>query len=154
MADKDNNTLVGKNAMYIPLHSRTASAYTRVGVETNVLGADSHELINLLFNALLEALSLAQGAIERGDIPAKGKHLAKATRLIDEGLQCSLSPEGGELKDNLSTLYGYCILRLTHANLKSDVAAVEEVRNLIGPVAEGWRAIKGQALEETRHGEH
>ena len=147
MADKDNNNPVGSNAMYIPLHNRSASAYTRVAVETSVSGADAHELINLLFNALLETLSLAQGAIERKDIAAKGKFLAKATRLIDEGLQRSLDPAGGDLKNNLSALYDYCIDRLTFANIKSDSSAIDEVRNLIEPVAEGWRAIRSQATE-------
>ncbi len=154
MVDKDINTLVGSNAMYVPLHNRSASAYTRVGVETSVSSADAHELINLLLNGLLETLSLARGAIERGDIAAKGKFLAKATRLIDEGLQSSLSPDGGDLKNNLSALYDYCIDRLTQANLKSDLAAIDEVRNLIEPVAEGWRAIRRQVTEGAWHAKY
>ena len=38
-------------------------------------------------------------------------------------------------------LYDYCVSRLTQANLRSDVAAVEEVLKLISPVAEGWGQI-------------
>ena len=151
MVDKDNNTHVRPNAMYIPLHNRTASAYSKVAVETSVSTADSHELINLLFKGLLETLAFAKCAIESGDIAAKGKFLSKAIRLIDEGLQSSLSPAGGDLKNNLSALYDYCIDRLTQANIKSDSAAIDEVRKLIEPVAEGWKAIRNQAAEGNGH---
>ena len=133
--------------MYLPIHNRAASAYTRVGVETSVSSADPHELINLLFNGLLETLALAQGAMERNDIANKGKYVAKATRLSGEGLKGSLSPEGGELTRNLTALYDYCIARLVHANLKNDITAIDEVRALIEPVADGWKAIRAQANE-------
>ena len=147
MDDKDSIKPVRSNTMYLPIHNRAASAYTRVGVETSVSVADPHELINLLFNGLLETLSLAHAAVERNDIPAKGKSIAKATRIIGEGLKSSLSPEGGELTQNLTALYDYCIARLMHANLKNDLAAIDEVRDLIEPVAEGWKAIRNQSKE-------
>ena len=147
MDDKDGNTSDGSNAMYLPIHNRAASAYNRVGVETSVSTADAHELINLLFNGLIETLSLAQAAMLRNDIAGKGKYIAKATRLIGEGLKGSLSPEGGELTRNLTALYDYCIARLLHANLKNDSTAIDEVRSLIEPVAESWKAIRNQANE-------
>lgn len=131
--------------MYLPINSRAASAYTRVGVTTSVQSADPHELINLLFNGLLETLNTAKGAMEREDIAAKGKAISKAVRLLDEGLKAALSPEGGELTTNLTNLYNYCIRRLTEANVHNNVAAIEEVRGLIEPVADSWKAIRGQA---------
>ena len=147
MADKNINTSVESKAMYLPIHNRSASAYTRVGVETSVAGADAHELISLIFDGFMSTLSLAQGAIERKDIAAKGIHLSKAIRLVGEGLKSGLSPAGGELTNNLSALYDYCIDRLVQANLKSDPAAIDEVRSLIEPVAQGWKAIRSQVLQ-------
>ncbi len=128
--------------MYLSVNSRAASAYTRVGVETSVQGADAHELINLLFGALMETLAQAKAAIEREDLPAKGKAIGKAVRLLDEGLKAGLSPQGGELTARLSTLYTYSIRRLTEANVHNDVAAVDEVRSLIEPVADSWKSIR------------
>jgi flagellar protein FliS len=78
----------------------------------------------------------------RGDVPEKGRQLGKAVRILEEGLKGGLDPvRGGELAANLGALYDYCISRLTQANLRSDVAAVEEVLKLISPVAEGWGQI-------------
>lgn len=128
--------------MYLSVSGRAASAYNRVGLETSVQGADPHELINLLFNGLLETLTVARGAMEREDIAAKGRAITKAVRLLDEGLKGGLSPEGGELSVNLGNLYDYCIRRLTQANIHNDVKALDEVRGLIEPIAESWRAIR------------
>ncbi|MBP8285368.1 MAG: flagellar export chaperone FliS [Rhodoferax sp.] len=128
--------------MYLPIHSRAASSYSRVGVETSVLSASPHELISLLFNGVFETLSLAQCAIEQKDIATKGKAISKATRLISEGLKGGLSPDGGELTVQLTSLYDYCVGRLMHANLKNDTAAIEEVVKLIQPIASSWQAIR------------
>ena len=133
--------------MYLSVSSRAASAYNRVGLETGVQSADPHELINMLFNGLLDTLVVAKGAMERQDIAAKGKAISKAVRLLDEGLKAGLSPAGGELSVNLGNLYDYCIRRLTHANIHNDVAAIEEVRGLIDPIADSWRTIRPAATQ-------
>lgn len=134
--------------MYLSVNNRAAAAYTRVGVTTSVQSADPHELINLLFNGLLETLNTAKGAMEREDLEGKGKAISKAVRLLDEGLKAALSPAGGELTANLTNLYSYCIRRLTEANLHNDVSAIEEVHNLITPVADSWKAIRTPKPEE------
>jgi len=133
--------------MYLSVSSRAASAYNRVGLETGVQSADPHELINMLFNGLLDTLVVAKGAMERQDIAAKGKAISKAVRLLDEGLKAGLSPAGGQLSVNLGNLYDYCIRRLTHANIHNDIEAVEEVRSLIDPIADSWRTIRSAATQ-------
>ena len=146
MSDKSGNSHKGNN-MYLSVSSRAASAYNRVGLETGVQSADPHELINMLFNGLLDTLVVAKGAMERQDIAAKGKAISKAVRLLDEGLKAGLSPAGGQLSVNLGNLYDYCIRRLTHANIHNDIEAVEEVRSLIDPIADSWRTIRSAATQ-------
>lgn len=127
--------------MFTPVSTRAASAYKRVSVETSVDGASSHQLISLLFDALLESLSLARLALESGDQEVKARHLSKAVRLIDEGLKASLDEAGGEVTGNLRTVYSYSVRCLTEANLKNDLAKVAEVIGLISPIAEAWKQI-------------
>ena len=128
--------------MYTPVSSRAASAYRQVGIQSGVDGASPHLLIKMLFDGLVQSLNAARGAMARGDVPEKGRQLGKAVRILEEGLKGGLDPvRGGELAANLGALYDYCISRLTQANLRSDVAAVEEVLKLISPVAEGWGQI-------------
>ena len=130
--------------MFTSVKSRAAFAYQRVAAETSVQGANPHQLVGLLFEALLQSIAAARGAMARNDIHAKGQALGKAVRIIEEGLKAGLNlREGGEIASNLHQLYGYSVLRLTQANLRNDVRALEEVTRLIEPVAQSWKLIKG-----------
>jgi flagellar secretion chaperone FliS len=85
--------------------------------------------------------------MNRDDIPPKGKQLSLAVRIIVEGLKPSLNLEqGGEIAANLNGLYGYCVERLMHANLRNDVAALDDVLRVIEPIAQGWKQI-GQQVQ-------
>lgn len=131
--------------MFTSVSSRSASAYKRVYVETAVSQADPHQLVNMLFEALLQHIGAARAALSRGDIATKGEQIVKAVRIIDEGLKPALNlAQGGELAANLNGLYGYCVLRLTHANLRNDDAALVEVIRVIEPLAQGWKQIGAQ----------
>lgn len=128
--------------MYSPVSSRAASAYRQVGVQSGIDGASPHMLIKMLFDGLVQSLNAARGAMQRGEVEEKGRHLGKAVRILEEGLKGGLNPaQGGELVVNLRALYDYCIKRLTLANLRNDVSLVEEVVELIAPVAQSWDQI-------------
>jgi len=130
--------------MFTSVHSRAAAAYRRISAETSVQGADPHQLVSLLFEALLRHLKTAQGALDRNDVAAKGETLGKALRIIEEGLKAGLNVrEGGEIAANLYQLYSYAVVRLTHANLRNDRVALQEVIDLLEPVAQSWQQIKG-----------
>jgi flagellar protein FliS len=144
VADKQGkgSTPEMRNAMYTSPAQRFAQTYSRQATASRVAAADPHELIAMLFEAVDESLLAAQGALERGDIPAKCAAISKAVRIVDEGLRAALDPKGGELTDNLDALYDYCVRRLTEANLRNDAAMVQEVRGLLAPVAEAWNQIR------------
>ncbi len=128
--------------MYTPVSSRAASAYRQVGVQSGVDGASLHTLIKMLFDGLIQSLNAARGALQRGDIAEKGRQIGKAVRILEEGLKGGLNPaQGGEIASNLAALYDYCVSRLTLANMRNDLALVEEVVSLIAPVAQSWSEI-------------
>jgi flagellar protein FliS len=135
-------TPVGKQpTMYTSVSHRMASTYKKVGVESRVESASPHELIALLFDGLLTTLSAARLHMAAGNIPAKSQAITKATRIITEGLKGSLDPKGGDLTDNLSMLYDYCVTSLMQAHLKNDVTMIDEVIGLIGPLSETWKSM-------------
>jgi flagellar protein FliS len=131
--------------MFTSVSTRSANAYKTVSVETSVSAADPHQLVKLLYDALLQALGTAKLAIQANDVPIKGKAIGKAVRLIEEGLKAGLNQEqGGQLASNLRSLYDYCTLALTEANFRSDVKKVEEVIGLLQPIAQAWGAIRNE----------
>jgi flagellar biosynthetic protein FliS len=117
------------------------ASYGEVSVQAGTAYADSVQLIQMLFDGLLDSLAAAEGQIERNEIQAKGESLSRATRIV-LGLQGSLDLEqGGEIAANLADLYDYCTRRLMHANLKNDIEAVQEVKRLIGEIRDAWSQV-------------
>jgi flagellar protein FliS len=132
--------------MFAPFKSQ-ANAYSKVHVETGVEGADPHQLVTMLLDGALSAIAQAAGAIERGDIPAKCKAIARAVSIIDEGLRGALDmQQGGQVAATLQDLYACVLLRLTQANLKNDTAILRECSQLLAPMRDAWVSIKPQKM--------
>lgn len=129
--------------MFTPPGARaSAAAYRQVGVDSKVLGTSPHGLIGLLFDELRACLQGGAAAIERRDVATKVRLMAKAARLIDEGLMSSLDVNaGGAMAADLQRLYAFCLVRLAQANASNDAAAVRQVQALLDPVIDGWRLI-------------
>lgn len=129
--------------MFATTVSRSASnAYHQVGMETSVSSASPHQLVAMLFDGLRDALARARGAMQAGLIAEKGRAIGHAVRIVEEGLRSSLNlRDGGAVAAELNRLYGYVALRLTHANLHNDLAALQECSDLIEPVRNAWLAI-------------
>jgi flagellar secretion chaperone FliS len=136
--------------MYAPhpfaQHARGGAAlarqYHNVGVETRLADASPHQLVAMLFDGFFESVAHAQAAIAAGQIEAKGRAIGRAARIVEEGLKAALDLQaGGSLAADLAQLYAYIGQRLTHANLKSDVAALDECKALMQPLREAWTSI-------------
>lgn len=137
--------------MFTPVSMRSVNSYRAVAVETSVSGANPHELVSLLFEALLQSLALAKASIQTPDMPTKGRAIGRAVRILEEGLKAGLDDaRGGELAANLRSLYDFCIVRITEANLYNDASIVDQVIHLIQPVADGWSQIRGQVATQSR----
>jgi flagellar protein FliS len=133
--------------MFSPARPGAADAYRRIGVETSMHTVDQHQIVNLLFEGVLREIVRARGAIQRGDLATKIDAISRALRILEEGLSTSLDRvDGGELAQNLSTLYDYCMRQLVLANVRSDESLLQEVQSLLEPIAQSWKDIRAQAL--------
>ncbi|MEN0037662.1 MAG: flagellar export chaperone FliS [Cellvibrio sp.] len=121
--------------------------YRQLGIESQVSHASPHRLIQLLFEGALGRLAAAQGAIERGDIAAKGELLGKAIGIVG-GLRSSLDMEAGEISERLDQLYEYVNLILLEASRNNDIEKVNEAIQLLKTVKSGWDEIAPQSSPE------
>ncbi len=122
--------------------SSGAQLYRKVGLESSVLGASQQQLTTLLFDGALSALVRARLFMQDGQIEGKGNALSKAINIIENGLKAGIADESGdELADNLISLYDYMTRRLLLANLQNDVAAVQEVEDLLRNIADAWKEV-------------
>mgnify|MGYP000732911719 CR=1 FL=1 len=131
-------------------YTRAAQSYGSVQLVTGVATADNVQLIQMLFDGLLESLATARGHIENGNIMGKSNALSRAGRIV-VGLQGALDFErGGELANNLNELYGYMTRRMLHANANNDVETLHEVTSLVRDISEAWRTLPGLLGESGR----
>lgn len=124
------------------MYSNPIASYQKVGKDAEILGADPHRLIVLLYDGAEAALTRAQGCLVSQDIPGRSDALIKAIDIISTGLSSSLNLEqGGDLALNLKALYDYMVSRLIHANIHQDANAIAEVQKLLGELASAWREM-------------
>lgn len=124
---------------------RTAAAsYRNVDLETSVAQADPHQLVTMLFDGAVTAISLARQSLREGSTARKGEATGRAVRIIEEGLKASLDARGGELASNLHALYDYMGRRLLTANLHNDDAQYAEVQRMLEQLRESWKGIAAQ----------
>ena len=120
---------------------RAIESYGQVKVSTGVSKANSVELIQMLFDGLIESMSAAKGHILHKNLEDKGKSIARASRIV-LGLQGALDFEkGGELATNLNELYNYITRRLLHVNARNDLAALDEIHGLMTEIRGAWETV-------------
>jgi flagellar protein FliS len=123
------------------VHFKAIESYSSGSTATQAAVANRVELIQMLFDGLIDSLSSARGHIEHRNIEEKSKALARASRIV-VGLQAALDlDKGGDLAANLNELYGYIVRRILHINIHNDLEVLEEVRGLISEVREAWRQV-------------
>lgn len=133
------------------LGAARSQMYRDIGVTTGVSEGNPHQLVAMLYDGLLEAISQARGALATRNIELKGKALGRAVRIVEEGLKAGVNlRDGGELAARLHELYGYLAVRLSEANLRNDDAALQECVRLIEPLREAWSGIAAQVASTPR----
>jgi flagellar secretion chaperone FliS len=126
--------------------SRLNGLYGQVGVETGANSASPHRLVGMLFEGYMESLARARGAMRDGLVEVKGRAIARAVSIVEEGLRSALNREaGGKLSQDLDDLYTYVAMRLTLANVRNDPAMLDECQRLMAPVQEAWESIGPKA---------
>ncbi len=120
---------------------RAIESYGQVKVSTGASQSNNVELIQMLFDGLIESLSTAKGHIQHNNVAEKSKAIARASRIV-LGLQGALDFEkGGDLAGNLNELYNYVTRRLLHVNARNDLQALEEIHGLMTEIRSAWETV-------------
>ena len=108
----------------------------------NVIGTQSRgRLVVMLYDGAIKFLKQAVEEIDNGDYASKGRHIAKAQDILFE-LNTILDVEkGGEIAQNLRSLYNFMQRHLSEANIQKDPKMIREVISLLEELNQGWKAI-------------
>lgn len=126
--------------------------YAEAYVQNDVHHQDPVELVRLLYSKAIAKLGEALGHLAAGRIPERSMAVAHASSVILE-LQGSLDAEhGGEIAASLARLYDYMQERLALANAQQLSEPLEECRDLLSTLLEGWRACNTELEAEPEAG--
>ena len=124
-------------------------AYKSVGIKDDLAVADPHRVIQLLMQGALENMAKAKGAMDRKDFAEKSRTVSKAMSIIS-ALQHTLDMDvGGEVSQNLWSLYDFMVNHLMQASRESSPAKVDDVIEIMIKIKSGWDAIP---VEERQKG--
>lgn len=123
-------------------------SYAKVHYNANIGVASPHKLIQMLYDGAAQRIVQAKGAMEYGQIEAKGKKINEAISIIN-GLRENLNKEqGGDIAENMDALYIYIQSLLSRAHLKNDPKCLDEAGELLGTLSSAWREIASQVATD------
>ncbi|BDV00306.1 hypothetical protein TDMWS_03910 [Thermodesulfomicrobium sp. WS] len=116
---------------------RAALAYRQTQVTTATPG----HIVVMLFESAITALQQAKTKMLEKDYATKGILISQALDIIAE-LDGSLNKEkGGELAQNLHSLYTYCTWQLVNANIQMNPALLDEVAGILETLRSAFAEI-------------
>ena len=111
--------------------------------QNTVMTQSPGDLIVMLYDGAVRFLKMAAKALEDKDFEAFGNNVIRALEIVDE-LDVSLDMDaGGEIAENLRSLYCFMRRHLHHAHVKKDPQMIQEVISILDDLNEGWKTIAG-----------
>lgn len=127
--------------MNMAMRNKFAQQYAVNFVETAVSEASPHKLVSMLYEGAIKNLNLAKFFIQNQDLDKKSEHINKALAIINS-LRAGVDfDKGGEVAENLYSLYDYCYRRLFEASSKNNIEIISEVIELMNELNESWNLI-------------
>ncbi|MBP7051050.1 MAG: flagellar export chaperone FliS [Phycisphaerae bacterium] len=118
---------------------KAMDAYQQVAVTTQSKG----RLIVMLYDGAIKFLKLAIKELEAGNYAAKGQYINRAHDILNELNGVLDMDNGGEIAQNLRSLYMFMNRRLRQANTKRDPQMIREVIALMEELNQGWQTVTG-----------
>ena len=109
---------------------------------------DPAEVVARLYQALGQCLVAARKAIVDSDVKVQGEESGRALAIITE-LQTGLNmEEGGEIAENLSSLYSYLVQEITRGNVGNKPELMDNAIRTVEPLTEAWVELAKKRREE------
>jgi flagellar protein FliS len=117
------------------------SQYGKIKDDTQTMYASPHQLMLMLFDGALEAMSLTIAAIQNENFELRSKQNTRSITIINGMRECLDMEAGGELADNLYSLYQYMAQELFRASFKNDAETVRNIQTMLKDIRGSWEKI-------------
>jgi flagellar protein FliS len=117
------------------------SQYGKIKDDTQTMYASPHQLMLMLFDGALEAMSLTIAAIQNKNFELRSKQNTRSITIINGMRECLDMDAGGELAENLYSLYEYMAQELFRASFKNDAETVRNIQTMLKDIRGSWEKI-------------
>ena len=117
------------------------SQYGKIKDDTQTMYASPHQLMLMLFDGALEAMSLTIAAIQNKNFELRSKQNTRSITIINGMRECLDMEAGGELADNLYSLYQYMTQELFRASVKNDDETIRNIQTMLKDIRGSWEKI-------------
>ena len=117
------------------------SQYGKIKNDTQTMYASPHQLMLMLFDGAIEAMSFTIGAIKNNNLELRSKQSTRSITIINGMRECLDMETGSELADNLYSLYQYMAQELFRASFKNDVDTIKNIQTMLKDIRGSWEKI-------------
>ena len=115
--------------------------YGQIKNDTQTTYASPHQLMLMLFDGAIESMSFTIGAIQNNNFELRSKQNSRSITIINGMRECLDMETGGELADNLYSLYQYMTKELFKASFKNDVDTIKNIQTMLKDIRGSWEKI-------------
>lgn len=116
---------------------------------TQIITSPPERLVDMMYDGVLRAIDRARLSANQEAWPSFRENLFKAQSIVDELLMSIDLENGGEVSQNLQSLYLWVRGSLVQASVKCDMDQVESAAKVINQLREAWaEACLPQAREK------
>ena len=115
--------------------------YGQIKNDAQTTYASPHQLMLMLFDGAIEAMSITIGAIQNKNFELRSKQNTRSITIINGMRECLDMETGGELADNLYSLYQYMTQELFRASFKNDVDTIQNIQTMLKDIRGSWEKI-------------
>lgn len=142
-------TSLGSAAPGLAKHPQP-QAYQQTYQEQQVLTASPQQLLLMLYDGAIRFLKIGRKAQLAGDTEKSHQNLVRAQKIIAEFMGSLDLELGGEAAQNLLQLYEYLHHQLVQANLKKEIALIDEVLGHLSELRKTWAQAIAIANQENQ----
>ncbi len=115
--------------------------YGQIKNDAQTTYASPHQLMLMLFDGAIEAMSFTIGAIQNENFELRSKQNTRSITIINGMRECLDMETGGELANNLYSLYQYMTKELFRASFKNDVDTIQNIQTMLKDIRGSWEKI-------------
>jgi flagellar protein FliS len=109
--------------------------------ETAISTQNRGRLIVMLYDGAIKFLRQAILDLQQGDFAAKGRHISRAQDILFELNTVLDMDKGGQIAENLRSLYSFMQRHLTEASIRKDPQMIQEVIGMLEELNQSWRTV-------------